>query len=581
MSQLFSKTLRENPSYADSKGYGHLLRGGFIRQLGAGVFSALPLGFRSLRKIEGILIDEMDGIGAQQIEMPVIVPADTWKETRRFYEVGEELTRFQDRVGRDMVLSMTHEEVATSLGRSEINSYKDLPQLVYQIQTKWRDDPRPRAGLIRVREFRMKDSYSFDRDQEGLEKVYKEHYDAYLRIFKKCGLPVVVVGSDTGIMGGKVAHEYMYLSPIGEDTIIKCTSCDYIANKQVAAFRRDEPVAAPASLPELKEIETPHTTSIADLAALLGVEPKACAKMVYFVGTFIEENGTDQYEALVAAVVAGNLDAEEAKIKQAVRALELRPAHDEEIEAYAMVPGYASLVGIAKNEKLKVVVDTSIANNAGQAWVAGANKAGYHLTGAIFGRDFEGPAADIAGAYAGALCVDCGTALEIHRGVETGNIFQLGTRYSEAMNCYYQDEEGKLKPVVMGSYGIGVGRLLACLAEEHGDEKTLVLPISVAPFEVELVSLVKDADAADALYEELKADGIDVLYDDRKATAGVKFNDADLFGIPVRITLGNRGLKEGTVELKVGRGESQSVARAEILDVVRQTIAACYAELEA
>ncbi len=579
MSQLFSKTLRENPSYADSKGYGHLLRGGFIRQLGAGVYSALPLGFRSLKKIEGILIDEMDGIGAQQIEMPVIVPADTWKETRRFYEVGDELTRFKDRVGRDMVLSMTHEEVATSLGRSEINSYKDLPQLVYQIQTKWRDDPRPRAGLIRVREFRMKDSYSFDRDQEGLEKVYQEHYDAYLRIFKKCGLPVVVVGSDTGIMGGKVAHEYMYLSPIGEDTIIKCTSCSYIANKQVAAFMRNEPKAIAADTSELREVATPDCTSIADLSALLGVALETCAKMVFFVGSFIED--TEQYEALVVGVVAGNLDVEEAKIKQAVKALELRPAHDEEIAAAGMLAGYASLIGIKGQDKLKVVVDTSIALNKDQAWVAGANKAGYHYTGALYGRDFGGDAADIASAFAGAACVDCGAALEVHRGVETGNIFQLGTRYSEAMGCMYQDEVGALKPVVMGSYGIGVGRLFACLAEEYGDEKTLVLPISVAPFEVELVSLVKDAAPADELYAELQADGMDVLYDDRKASAGVKFNDADLFGIPIRITLGNRGLKEGTVELKIGRGESQSIAREDIVDVVRKEIASLYAALEA
>ncbi len=586
MSQLFSKTLREVPSYADTPGYALLLRAGYIRQLGAGIFSALPLGFRSLQKISNIIRDEMEKIGGQEIEMPVVNPADIWKETGRYYSVGDELTRFQDRVERDMVLAMTHEEAVTAIAKYEIDSYKNLPKLVYQIQTKWRDDPRPRAGLIRVREFKMKDSYSFDTNEKGLEKQYQAHYDAYFRMFQRCGLPVIVVSSDSGMMGGKLAHEYMYLSPVGEDTIVICDGCGYTANRQVAKFSRG--TNKQEMLP-LKEVATPGAKTIEEVASYLGITPANTAKVLCMVGTFPASQGEsgnskatggddtqgetgdpqETQEKLIVAVVRGDLEVEEAKLQFAVKALDLRPATEEEILAVGMVPGYGSPMGIAD---VLTVVDFSIkgSNNL----VAGANKEGYHIKNSNFGRDYTGQVADIAGAKDGAACSQCGKPMHTSRGVEAGNIFQLGTRYSEALGCYYQDEGGKQKPVYMGSYGIGIGRLLACLAEEHGTEKGLTLPLSVAPYQVHMVPLGKDMSAGEELYAELSAQGLEVLFDDRQVSAGVKFNDADLMGIPLRITMGNRTLQEGTVEAQVGiDGEKELVPLGNVTSWIQAKIA--------
>lgn len=547
MSKLFSKTLREAPNGADTKGYEYLLRAGYIDQLASGIFSLLPLGFRSIRKISAIVREEMDNLGAQEILMPVVNPGDIWKETGRFYSIDKEMTRFKDRRDSDMCLAMTHEECCTDLGRNVIDSYKRLPLLVYQLQTKWRDDPRPRAGLIRVREFTMKDSYSFDRDQEGLEKVYKAHYDAYFRIYKRCGLPVVAVGSDSGMMGGKVSHEYMYLSPIGEDTIITCPSCGYTANRQVARFKKTY------NKEELKEkelVSTPEAKTIEDLCRVLSIESEKTAKAVFMVGTYINDKDGSEEERLIVGIVRGDMDVEENKLQNAARANSMRPAHEEEIVAANMVPGFGSPIGC--KEGTVVVVDDAVAESSNL--VAGANKEGYHYLNTNYGRDYNGTVADIASARDGYICPECGKPLRASKGVEVGNIFQLGTRYSEAMNCYYQDENGERKPVIMGSYGIGIGRLLACLCEEYNDEKGLKLPVAVAPYQVHLISLIKDAEVGERVYNELKNAGIEVLYDDRKETAGVKFADADLIGVPVRITIGARSFAEGKYEVKL-RGE--------------------------
>lgn len=566
MSQLFFRSLREAPNGADSKGYEYLLRAGYIQQLGAGIFSLLPLGFKAAKKIEAIIRSEMDAIGGQEIQMPVVNPADIWKETGRFYSIDKELSRFKDRSGRDMVLAMTHEEAVTDIARSLIDSYRKLPALVYQIQTKWRDDPRPRAGLIRVREFIMKDSYSFDTDTEGMEKQYKAHYAAYFRIFGRCGLPVIAVGSDSGMMGGKIAHEYMYLSPIGEDTIIICPDCGYTANRQVATFKKTMYTAQP--LP-LEEIETPNTKTIEELAAFLSIAPEQTAKAVFMMGTYTNEAGEDE-EKLIAAVIRGDLDVEEAKLQNAAKAHGLRPAHEEEIRAAGMEPGYGSPIG-AKH--CIIVVDDSVAGS--QNLVAGANKPGYHFLNTNFGRDYTGIVTDIASASAGCTCAQCGAALTSSKGVEVGNIFQLGTRYSDSLGCSFQAEDGTRKPVVMGSYGIGVGRLLACLAEEFADEKGLALPITTAPYQVHLVSLVKDAEVPEKLYQDLQSAGIEVIYDDRKESAGVKFNDADLMGIPVRITIGNRTLKEGAIEVRMRNAEtSETVPIAEAVSAIQALIQA-------
>ena len=567
MSKMFSRTLREAPNGADSKGYEYLLRAGYIKQMGAGIFSLLPLGWRSTVKINKIIREEMDAIGGEEMQMPVVNPADIWKETGRYYSIDKEMGRFTDRNDRDMVLAMTHEEAVTDVARSLIDSYKRLPLMVYHIQTKWRDDPRPRAGLIRVREFTMLDSYTFDRDTKGLDAQYRAHYTAYHRIYQRCGLPVIAVGADTGMMGGKVSHEYMYLSPIGEDTIIYCPDCGYTANRQIAKFRKEY---HKEEMKALEKVATPHASSIEELAAFLDISPEKTAKCVFMVGTFIDDTNGDEQEKLIVALVRGDLEVEESKLSNAAKANSIRPAHDEEILDCGMVPGYASPIG-AKGDFICIVDDTVAESNN---LVAGANEEGYHLLNTNFGRDYTGIVADIASARDGMGCSCCEHEIHASKGVEVGNIFQLGTRYSAAMNCTYQDENGKQVPVVMGSYGIGVGRLLACLAEEHNDANGLKLPISVAPYQVHLVSLVKDTAIAEKIYDELTKSGIEVLYDDRKETAGVKFADADLIGLPIRLTLGNRSLKEGKVEVRLrATGETTSYLIADIADEVKAEIA--------
>ncbi len=576
MSKLFSRTLREAPNSADSKGYEYLLRAGFIRQLGAGIFSLLPFGFNATKKIEQIIREEMNTIGGQEILMPVVNPADIWKETGRFYSIDKEMSRFHDRGGRDMVLAMTHEEAVTDLARGEIDSYKRLPLLVYQIQTKWRDDPRPRAGLIRVREFTMKDSYSFDTDQAGLDQQYAAHYKAYFRIFSRCGLPVIVVGADSGMMGGKISHEYMYLCGIGEDTIITCPACGYTANRQVATFTK---TYYPQEPKEMEKVLTPDCKTIEDLAAFLKIEKRQTAKAVFMVGTFINDTNGEEEEKVIVGIIRGDLEVEENKLQNAARANALRPAHPEEILAKKMVPGYGSAIGCSSD--VVVIVDDSVSES--NNLVAGANIEGYHLLNTNFARDYQGTVADIASASANYECPQCKHPLSSSKGVEVGNIFQLNTRYSDSMNCTYQDENGARKPVIMGSYGIGVGRLLACLAENYCDDKGLCLPISVAPMQVHLVSLVKDPAMGESLYNQLSQAGIDVLYDDRKESAGVKFADADLIGLPIRITLGNRSLKEGKVEVKVRSNleENLSFNLETVVDQTKALIADLQADLAA
>ncbi|MGI6439522.1 MAG: proline--tRNA ligase [Sphaerochaetaceae bacterium] len=546
MSKQFSRTLREAPSHTESASYKYLVRAGFIHQLGAGIFNLLPLGYRAIRNIEAIIRDEMEGIGAQEILMPVVNPSEVWKETGRYYAIDKEMGRFEDRTGREMVLAMTHEEVVTDIARFEIDSYKRLPQLVYHLQTKWRDDPRPRAGLIRVREFTMKDSYSFDRDYEGLEKQYKAHYSAYFRIFDRCHLPSIAVGSDTGMMGGKVAHEYMYLSSIGEDTIIICPECDYTANRQIAVSQKE---FFPEEVKPKEEVHTPGVTTIEELAQFLDLPERKMAKALFMMGTFVDETTGEERQQLIMGLIRGDLDIEENKLQNAAKAHALRPAHPDEIADANIVSGFGGPIGC--DPSVMIIVDQSVAQS--NNLVSGANKKDYHYLNTNFDVDYSGAMYDIASVREGQKCLHCNTPLTQSKGIEIGNIFQLGTRYSEAMGAMYQDEEGHRKPVIMGSYGIGVGRLLACLAEEHHDDKGLMLPISVAPYQVHLVSLLKEGELAESIYSELEKRGIEVLYDDRKESAGVKFADADLIGLPIRVTLGNRSVKEGTAEVKLRR----------------------------
>ncbi len=578
MSKLFSSTLREAPAEAQVTSHQLLLRAGFIRQHAAGIFSALPLGLRAMAGIESIVREEMNAIGGQEIKMPVVNPAEIWQETGRWYTVGAEMGRFKDRTDRDMVLAMTHEEVVTDLLRQEVHSYRQLPALVYHIQTKWRDDPRPRAGLIRVREFTMKDSYSLDVDEEGLDRQYRAHYQTYFNIFHRCGLAPIAVGSDTGMMGGSMAHEFMALTPVGEDTLLLCDGCGYAANRQVARFRKPE---APPELPRpIERVSTPGITTIEDLAAFLSLAPARTAKAVFMVATLTV--GSQDVERFVFAVVRGDMAVNETKLANAVQAKSLRPATEAEIRAIGAEPGYGSPIGV--HEAL-IVIDDAVATSPNL--VAGANEVGFHLLNVNAGRDFVPDlVGDIAAAQEGDACPECGARMRAERGVEIGNIFKLGTRYSEAMGATYADEEGEAHPIVMGSYGIGIGRALACIAEAHHDDHGLLWPISVAPYHVHLINLGPEGSEAEAvadrLYADLLAAGVEVLYDDRDRSPGIKFNDADLIGLPLRITIARRGLAQGAAEFKLRREEERTlIPLDDAVAHARDLLAGLQAELAA
>lgn len=579
MSQLFGQTLRETPVEAETAGHQFLLRAGFIRPLGTGIFASLHLARRSMMKIETILREEMAAIGGQEIAMPVVQPADLWKETGRWYQIGSELGRFKDKNDHEMVLAMTHEEAVADLVRREIHSYKQLPRLIYHIQTKWRDDPRPRAGLIRVREFTMKDSYSLDADWEGLDRQYLAHYQAYFNIYRRCGLPVIAVKADPGMMGGKLAHEFMYLTPIGEDTLMICPNGDYSANRQTARFLK--PAAKEEELKPVEKVATPGCKSIDDLARFLGVPKSKTAKAVFLVAQILE--GKEIREQFVFAVVRGDMELNETKLANAIRARDLRPATEDEISATGAVPGYASPLGL---KNVLVVVDDILP--ASPNLVAGANAEGYHLLNTNYGRDYTASVvADIAAAQEGSACPECSRPLRAERGVEVGNIFQLGTRYSDALGCTFLDKDGQNKPVIMGSYGIGVGRLLGCVAEEHHDEHGLRWPVTIAPYPVHLVLLRGKGDSkgeaiAEDLCRDLQTSGVEVLLDDRDESPGVKFNDADLIGLPVRITISERALGQGGVEMKLrSQADKEIVPLETIVARVTSEITALNAALNA
>ena len=570
MSQAFGGTRREVPADAHLDSHKLLIRAGFIRPLSTGIYSLLPLGWRSHTKIARIIREEIDAIGGQELRMPLVHPSRIWQETGRWDEIGPEMTRFTDRNERDMVLAMTHEETVVDLVKGEVNSYRQLPRLIYHIQTKWRDDPRPRGGLIRVREFTMKDSYSLDTDWDGLGEQYDRHYDAYFRIFQRCGLPVMAVESDVGMMGGKRAHEFMYLTPVGEDTIVLCNACGYAANRQLAVFAK--PSVDAENPQEIEKVETPGAKTIQGLCEQLDIPASKTAKVLFMTATLQNDDGEDD-EKLVLALVRGDMEVNETKLTNAVRAKDLRPATEAEIRAVGAEPGFGSPIGL---DGIRVVVDDALA--ATPNVVTGANEAEHHLTNVNVGRDFEPDlVTDIAAAQEGDACAECGSPLATSRGIEVGNIFQLGTRYSEATDCNFVDESGHSHPIIMGSYGIGLERALASIAEEHHDEDGLIWPISVSPYDVHLVTLPKDSEevvqTGDRVYEALQSAGLDVLYDDRNESPGVKFTDADLIGIPLRITIGQRALDAGGVELKRrDADEADIVAESEVLDRVESEL---------
>jgi prolyl-tRNA synthetase len=510
-----------------------------VGQLGAGIYSLLPLGFRVAKRVEQVIREEMNAIGCQELSMPVVHPADLWKETGRWGSIGAEMARFEDRAGRDMVLAMTHEEVVADLLRQVVSSYRQLPVMLYHFQTKFRDEPRSRGGLIRVREFVMKDSYSCDLDAAGLDESYGKHYQAYTRIFERLGLQAMAVASDVGMMGGSEAHEFMVLNEHGEDMLVLCQACGFAANRQVATVRMPERLAE-EPLP-IEEVATPRAATIAELATCLGIDAMQTAKATFFV---------DELDRLVTTIVRGDVDVNETKLANAIGVTRLRPAVADEIRAAGMEPGYGSPVGA---HDTFVVVDELVARASNL--VAGANREGSHLRNVNVPRDYMPDViADVANAREGDGCPTCGEPVKLQNGIEVGNIFKLGTRYTEALGARYLGKDGELHPIVMGSYGIGIGRALACIVEAHHDETGIAWPAQVAPYAAHLVELgaakePRVREVAEWLHTEARDAGNEILWDDRDESPGVKFADAELLGMPKILTVSPRSLGADGVEV--------------------------------
>jgi len=551
-------TLKEDPAEAEAISHKLMVRAGLIRQLAAGIYVYLPLGQRVMDKVNAIIREEIAAIGGQEITMPVLHPAELWQQSGRWDVIGGEMFRLKDRNQRDMCLGMTHEEVIAWLAAREVRSYRDLPQLWFQIQTKERDEARPKSGVLRTREFVMKDSYSLDRDAAGLEVQYEAHRQAYCRIFERCGLRYHVVESDPGMMGGAGSHEFMAPSPAGEDSIALCAACGYAANVELALSRPPQPAfPPPPARPE--EVATPGARTIAEVCALLGIEPALTIKSLAVVGA----------GGPVLALVRGDQQLHERKLQRAIG--EFRPAHKEEVREVAGVEaGFVGPVG----QRLRIVADECLRSGC---YVAGANKADTHLRGVVPGRDFQAEYADLHEAGAGEGCGKCGAPLAVERVIEIGNIFKLGTKYSEPLGALYLDEQGKEQPIVMGCYGIGPARIAAAAVEQSHDGDGIIWPETIAPFQVHLVCVnTRDAklvEIAEGVYRALGAAGLEVLFDDRDERPGFKFKDADLLGCPVRVTVGNRAVKQGTVEVRRRRGgEEQAVAPAAVPDAVRSLL---------
>jgi prolyl-tRNA synthetase len=558
-SQYLLPTLKEAPSEAVAASHQLLLRGGFIRQLGAGLYNLLPLGVRSLRKIERILQQEMAAAGAQEFRLPSLHPAELWRSSGRWDEVDETLFRLRDRRGGDYCLALTHEEIFTAIAAAELQSYRQLPQRWYQIGLKFRDEPRPKAGLLRVREFHMKDAYSFDIDEPGLDAAFEAMKAAYVRIFARCALRAFPADAFSGAMGGSESIEFVVSTPAGEDEVLHCPECGYAANLEVA--RSHMPAIADAPSTEVREFATPGVVTIDALASPpYNVAPTRQLKTLVYIAD----------SAPVVAVVRGDHQLNEAKLQVATGATRVRPADGDEV--FALMGAHIGSLGAVRFAAARILLDESVATRANM--VTGANRDGFHVSGVDVQRDIAGEIADLRTARAGEGCPECGAALDSFTALEVGHIFKLGTRYSVPMNATVLGPDGVRVPVVMGSYGIGLERLLAAVVEAHHDARGIVWPMSVAPFGATVLTIGSEpelAEVATRVVDELAAGGLDVLYDDRDERAGVKFNDADLIGIPLRITVGRRGLADATVESKL-RWEDE-IQRVPISDIAARAAA--------
>ena len=538
LSRAFGKTLRDDPADAELASHRLMLKAGMIYQSAAGVYSYMPLAWRSIRKIEEIIREEMDAAGGQELHMSKLQPLEIWERSGRMEAYGPDMMRLTDRRDRGLALAPTCEELLTNIVKANVNSYRDLPVILYQIQTKFRDEPRPRGGLIRVREFDMKDAYSFDADPEGLDRSYNAMADAYRRIFDRCGLDTIVVDADPGAMGGRDSQEFILVADGGEDTIIVCSGCDYSANAEKAEFHK---APLPDEVPGMvEEVHTPGIRTIDELVNFLGIEAARTLKAVFYVAN----------RELVFVVIRGDLEVNEIKLGNVLgKPPDLHIATPAEVAEAGIVAGSASPVGLS----IRTIADDSI--NTGSNFAAGANRNDYHLQNVNYPRDFQAETvADIANAQAGLACKLCGGALTEVRGIEVGHVFKLGTHFTEAFEAYYPDQDGERHPIIMGCYGIGVERLLAAAIEQNHDDNGIVFPTPIAPYDMHLVGLNTDVpdvvSAADDLYGDLESAGLSVLYDDRAESPGVKFNDADLIGLPVRVVVSRRNLNQGVVEVK-------------------------------
>lgn len=545
--------MREVPADAEAVSHILMLRGGFIRQLAAGLYIYLPLALRVMRRINEILRQEMDAIGAQEIALPALHPAEIWQETGRWHDIGDEMFRLKDRTGRDMCLGMTHEEIMTWLAAREIRSYRDLPQTWYQIQTKFRDEARPKSGVLRTREFLMKDSYSFDSDEEGLERNYRLHAAAYQKIFSRCGLKFYMVQSDPGMMGGATSHEFMAPSSAGEDEVVICDSCGYAANLELAL---SNPKKVEIMDWEFQEVHTPEKRTVQEVSHFLKLEPEYLIKSLLVMS----DNGP------VLALVRGDQELHEKKLGRIIG--NHRPANKEEIrEILGVEAGFIGPMG----HRVRIIADTCLQEGV---YVSGANKQHYHAKGIRPGKDFSAEWHNITLARNGDFCTSCNAPIRIERVIEIGNIFKLGTKYSVPLKAVFLDENGQENPLIMGSYGIGPARIAAAAIEQNYDKDGIIWPKSITPFDIEILPLnmkdEKTQQVAETLYADLCAKGFEVLMDDRDERAGVKFKDADLIGIPTQIVVGEKNLKDGLVEIRDRK--TKEVTRVKVEEVVEHII---------
>ena len=558
MSRMLMPTLKEVPSDAEITSHQLMLRAGMIRKMASGIYNQLPMGIRVFRKVEDIIREEMNAKGAQEISCALLVPAELWQESGRWDVMGPEMFRLKDRNGRDYCLGPTHEETFTHIVRNEITSYKQLPLNLYQIETKFRDERRPRFGVMRTRNFTMKDAYSFDADQEGLDKSYDDMFDAYTRIFARCELDNSPVQADSGAMGGSASAEFMVKSEVGEDEIVFCSGCDYAANIEKATSVNHE--ASTEEMKEMGEIETPNVHTIEELQDFFKMDAGQFAKtLIYYADG-----------KTVAVVVRGDRDVNETKVANAIGgAVEFELASEDTIKAVTGAEvGFAGPIGIKADY---LFIDQEVVDQRNV--IVGANKTGYHIQNANFGRDFEGQVGDFRNVQEGDKCPKCGQPLEIMRGVEVGHIFKLGTKYSESMGATFLDQNGKSQPIIMGCYGIGVERTVAAVIEQHHDENGIIWPLAIAPYHVVVVPVnvkkEEHLENAEKIYKELEAAGVEVLLDDRNERAGFKFKDSDLLGIPMRITVG-KDIVDGKVEFKLRKeADKEIISVDEVLDRVK------------